>query len=134
MIFTSGQAWRRRWTNRLSPVGRAHIARAQMRPQQRLAAKHVARQETIITVVAVEERAGLSAMHAVVGRVKIQNQLGEWSGKRSDELLDQHRLHRPGDLPVGAIFQPAQRGAARQRDPVPRRLARPDRGARCRDH
>jgi hypothetical protein len=55
------------------------------------------------------------AMHPVIGRIKIQRPLRGRLRKRSDELLDDHLMHRPGPLPVGAVRQPAERRTASQR-------------------
>jgi len=57
---------------------------------------------------AVEEAALLAAMHRIVGGVEVQHQLGGRLVEGRDELIDQHLMHRDGNLAVGPVLQPAR--------------------------
>jgi len=69
-------------------------------------------------VVGVKFAALLLAVQRHVGGVDVEHQFGRRGGKRSDELIDQHRMQGSGLLGRGACFEPAQRRGAGQR-PVP---------------
>ena len=56
--------------------GRVDITRTQIRNEQLLAAKNIERQEAPVAVVTVKGAALLLAVHPVVGRVEIEDQLG----------------------------------------------------------
>src|ERR1035437_5721861 len=58
-------------------------------------------------------KCGVVAM--CIGGVEVQDQLPRRLRKRSDELLDQHLMHGPGYLTIGAVLQPAERGTGGQR-------------------
>lgn len=90
-------------------------ARAQIGHQQLLTAEDVERQEAPVAIVAVKVAAFLLAMHAVIGGVEIQDQLGGRRGKGSDELLHQHLVESDRRRAVHALLEPAKRGVAGQR-------------------
>ena len=101
--------------SRPSVPGRVNVGWPQIGHQQLFPAKHIERQETIITIVTVKETSLLLPMHPVIGRIKIQDQLrGRWR-KRSDELIDDQLMHRPSHWAVGTVLQPAQRRTGGQR-------------------
>ena len=119
MILTFGHACRSRATSNFNTAqacrAASMLAGPQIRHQQLLAAEHVERQETVIAVVTVEERALLLAMHPIIRGIKIQDQFGGRRRKGGDELLHEHLMHRPGRLPVGTVLQPAERRTGSQR-------------------
>jgi hypothetical protein len=118
MIFTPGHAWRSRCTSnfKIAQLCRVapDVARAQITHQQLFAAKNVERQKAPVAVVAVKGAALLVAVHPVVGRVEIKDQLRRRFAKRRDELLHQHPVKSESCLPVHPVFQPAERGTRRQ--------------------
>ncbi len=86
-----------------------------------------------VAVVAVEETALLQAMHAIISRIEIEDQLGRRGFEACDELLDEHARKSPSRLPVGAIFGAATKsGSKRAPHRARSRSARPDRCAKYR--
>jgi hypothetical protein len=70
------QSFDRQLEHRPGVMCRIAAGRSQIRHQQLLAAKHIQRQETTIPVATVKEPPFLLAMHAIIGRITIQDQLG----------------------------------------------------------
>src|ERR1035438_3785353 len=67
--------------NRPRMAGGPAVPWPQIGHQQLFATENIERQETIIAVVTVEVRALLPAMHAIIGGVEIEDQLGGWRAK-----------------------------------------------------
>ncbi len=99
-------------------VGPDGVYRPQPGHQQVIAAEHIERQEAVAVVIAVEEAPLLVAVHRIVGRVDVQNDLFGRPRKRGNEALDQNLVNRPRPTPLGPVLEAAQRRRARQR-PVP---------------
>ena len=54
-------------------------------------------------------------MHPIVRGVEVQDQLRGRRAERSDELVRQNSVQRPGGGAIRAVLQPAQRGTRSQR-------------------
>src|SRR4030042_975358 len=104
--------------NRPAVQGRINIRRPKIRHQQLTGTEHVQRQEAVMIVIAVKETLHLIAMHRIVGRVKVQNQLFRRCNMRTDECLDKHLGNSGQCLAVNAVFQTAQ-GRRRGQRQVP---------------
>ena len=106
--------------------GRIDVTRAQVRDQELLPAEDVERQETVMSIVPVEEPALLIAMDPVISRVEVQHQfLRPALAEGGDKLLDQHPVDGRRRGAVCLPLQPAKSGAAGQRlAPLHRRLPR----------
>ena len=74
--------------SRPSVPGRVNVGWPQIGHQQLFPAKHIERQETIVTIVTMKERSLLLPMHPIIRGIKIEDQLGGRWRKRSDELVD----------------------------------------------
>ena len=123
------QSLNQQFQNRPRVRRRATIPGPQIRHQQLFAAENIERQKTIVAVVAVKVCALLPAMHAIIRRVQVEDQLGGWRAERSGELIHENPVQRPGGGAIRAVFQTAERGAGSQRfDLFDGRL--PDRSSR----
>jgi hypothetical protein len=109
------QSLHQQFQNRPRMPGGTTIPGPQIGHQQLFATEHVERQETVVAIVTMKVRTFLPAMHAIIGGVKVEDQLGGRRAERGDELVHQNPVQRPGGGAIGAVFQPAQRRTRSQR-------------------
>ena len=106
------QAFDQQRQNRPRMLGGVDLRGAQIRYQQLLAAEDIQRQKTVVVVVAMEEAAFLAPMDGIVGGVEVEDEFGRCLHERSDEVLEDDFVNRPGTRPVVLpVLQPAQGGA-----------------------
>ena len=68
-----------------------------------------------MVIVAVKEASFLIAVHHVIGRIKIEDDLLWRYCVRRDELVDEQGIHVHRNLSLCAVFETAQRRGAGQR-------------------